>query len=59
MFVSKFSCLHAIMSRNARSNKNGRFDTILSNHVNVHGFEDFGKFCFVNILAISQVVGGV
>ena len=32
------------MSRNACSNKNGRFDKILSAKVNVHGFDDFGEF---------------
>ena len=32
------------MSRNACSNENGRFDSILSNQMNVHGFDDFGKF---------------
>lgn len=32
------------MSRNARDNENGRFDKILSNQVNVHGFDDFVEF---------------
>ena len=32
------------MSRNTCSNENSRFDSILSNQMNVHGFDDFGKF---------------
>ena len=32
------------MSRNARSNENGKFDETLSNRVNVHGIDDFGEF---------------
>ena len=30
------------MSRNAHSNKDGKFDDISLNRVNVHGFDDFG-----------------
>lgn len=33
-----------LMSRNARSNENGRFDKISSNWVNAHGFDNFGEF---------------
>ena len=33
-----------LMSRNACSNKNGRFYQILSKQVNVHGFDHFGEF---------------
>ena len=32
------------MSRNSHRSKNGRFDQILSNWVNVNGFDDFGQF---------------
>ena len=32
------------MSRNARSNENGRFDEIFLERVNVHGFDDFNEF---------------
>lgn len=32
------------MSRNTCSNENSRFDSILSNQMNVHGFDDFSKF---------------
>ena len=32
------------MSRNARSNENGRFYEISSHRVNVNGFEDFCEF---------------
>ena len=32
------------LSRNARSNENGRLNEILSNWVNVYGFDDFDKF---------------
>ena len=33
-----------LMSRNACSDKNGKFDEISSNQVNVHGFDNFDKF---------------
>ena len=32
------------MSRNARSNENGRFDDISSNRLNVDGFDDFSEY---------------
>ena len=32
------------MSRNARSNENGRLDEILLERVNIHGFDDFNEF---------------
>ena len=32
------------MSRNARSNENGRFDEIFLKRVNVQGFDDFNEF---------------
>ena len=34
----------SLMSRNSHRAKNGRFDQILSNWVNVNGFDDFGQF---------------
>ena len=34
----------SLMSRNSHRNKNGKFDQILSNWVNVNGFDDFGQF---------------
>ena len=34
----------SLMSRNSHRNKNGRFDQILSNWVNVNRFDDFGQF---------------
>ena len=34
----------SLMSRNSHRSKNGRFDQILSNWVNVNGFDDFGQF---------------
>ena len=33
-----------LMSRNACNDENGRFDKILWNRVNFHGFDNFGKF---------------
>ena len=34
----------SLMSRNSHRTKNGRFDQILSNWVNVNAFDDFGQF---------------
>ena len=34
----------SLMSRNARSNENGRFDDISSNRLNVDGFDDFSEY---------------
>ena len=34
----------SLMSRNSHRSKNGRFDQILSNWVNVNGLDDFGQF---------------
>ena len=34
----------SLMSRNSHRNKNGRFDQILSNWVNINGLDDFGQF---------------
>ena len=34
----------SLMSRNSHRSKNGKFDQIFSNWVNVNGFDDFGQF---------------
>ena len=44
------------MSRNTCSNENSRFDSILSNQMNVHGFDDFGKLSQIFQSKISLIM---
>ena len=47
------------MSRNARSNENGRFDEILSNRVKLHGFDHFGFWRMLAIFVTACISGHV
>ena len=42
--------MFSLMSGNAPSNENGRFDEIFSKRVNVHGFDDFDEFSPFSLL---------